>query len=75
LLDAYARALATNLLQTSPDQLVPLVLARASYERRRVEAGGDVEEAFMTLVQTVEEGIALARKGVGILPLAMGFQA
>jgi hypothetical protein len=65
---AYERALATKLVQSSAEQLVPLVLARAGYERRRIEAGDVVEEAFLALEQAVKDGIALVRKGAVLQP-------
>lgn len=35
---AYTRAMSTNLLQKDAEQLVPAVLARAAYEKRRLES-------------------------------------
>ncbi|THH19088.1 hypothetical protein EW146_g2006 [Bondarzewia mesenterica] len=34
--DAYDRALATGLFEEDPEQIVPLVLARAGYEKRKI---------------------------------------
>ncbi|KAG6332455.1 hypothetical protein ID866_6633, partial [Astraeus odoratus] len=69
-LDAYNRALSTNLFtrppnakfDRDPEQIVPLVLARASAEKRTIEAGRGKEDAFATLVKVVEDGISLVRQ-------------
>lgn len=37
--DAYNRALSMNLIQHEVEQIVPLILARAGYEKRVIEAG------------------------------------
>jgi squamous cell carcinoma antigen recognized by T-cells 3 len=37
--DIFTQAFGTNLLQTDVEQIVPVILARAGYERRRFEAG------------------------------------
>lgn len=39
ILGAYDRALATNLFVKDPEEIVPLVMARAGYEKRRLVAG------------------------------------
>jgi|ERR1700722_1030528 len=36
--DIFSRAVATNLLHEDVEQIVPLFLSRASYEKRRVES-------------------------------------
>ena len=38
-LDLYTRALSTNLIQTDVEQIVPLTLARAGFEKRLIESG------------------------------------
>jgi hypothetical protein len=37
--EIYAKALSTNLIQAEVEQIVPLTLARAGYEKRQIEAG------------------------------------
>jgi hypothetical protein len=37
--DAYAKALSMNLLQSDVEQIVPIVLARAGFEKRQIETG------------------------------------
>ena len=39
--DIFTKAFGTNLLQTDVEQIVPVILARAGYERRRYEAGAE----------------------------------
>ncbi|KAI6014828.1 hypothetical protein BKA83DRAFT_4345131 [Pisolithus microcarpus] len=67
--DAYARALSTNLFtklgkgspDRDPEQIIPLVLARASAEKHAIEAGRANEESFADLVKIVEDGLAMVR--------------
>jgi hypothetical protein len=59
--DAYSRAIATQLMDSKPDELIPLVLARAGYERRQIAKNENVEEIFLTLVQTLEGAISQVR--------------
>ncbi|EIW80918.1 hypothetical protein CONPUDRAFT_103939 [Coniophora puteana RWD-64-598 SS2] len=57
--DAYDRAFATGLFSKDPAQIIPLVLSRAGFEKRQLEAqksDGD------SLLKVVEDGIALVRK-------------
>ena len=69
--DAYQRALSTNLFTKSdpkgsdldPEQIVPLVLARAGAEKRAIEAGMGDENAFSTLIKVVEDGFVMVRQG------------
>jgi hypothetical protein len=56
--------MSTNLFQLDVEQLIPVVLARAGYEKRLIESGAAVEEAFLILVKTVEDGIAMVREGI-----------
>ncbi|KAJ7043889.1 hypothetical protein C8F04DRAFT_682003 [Mycena alexandri] len=62
--DIYDKALSTNLLQSDVEQLVPVLLARAGYDKRRFEGsdGDESEDRFVTLVAALETGIALVRK-------------
>jgi hypothetical protein len=70
-LDAYHRALSTNLFTKTnpkgpdldPEQIVPIVLARAGAEKRAIEAGKGGEDAFGTLVKVVEDGLVMVRQG------------
>ena len=69
--DVYNRALSTNLFSKAnaagsdrdPEQIIPLVLARASAERRVIQEGRGGEDAWTTLVTVVEDGLALVRQG------------
>ncbi|KAF7422665.1 Splicing factor [Pleurotus ostreatus] len=58
----YDKAMSTNLIQLDPEQIVPLTLAWAGHERRRIEAGAADEEAFATLINVLQQGISLVRK-------------
>ncbi|KZV80119.1 hypothetical protein EXIGLDRAFT_845875 [Exidia glandulosa HHB12029] len=62
--EAFGRALEAGMVQDSAEEIVPLVQARADYERRRLEAGAEGEEASPAdrLVSTLEGGIELVRK-------------
>ncbi|KDQ62555.1 hypothetical protein JAAARDRAFT_121734 [Jaapia argillacea MUCL 33604] len=60
--DAYARALSTNVIQKDVEQIVPLVLARAGFEKRQIETSKAGEDAFANLVQVLEDGVAMVRK-------------
>lgn len=70
--DAYNRALSTKLFtklspksqDRDPEQIVPLVLARASAEKHLIEAERGDEDAFSTLVGVVEDGLAMVRQGM-----------
>lgn len=69
--DAYQRALATNIFiktdpkapDLDPEQIIPLVLARAGAEKRAIEAGRGDENAFSTLIKVVEDGLVMVRQG------------
>jgi squamous cell carcinoma antigen recognized by T-cells 3 len=39
IIDAYNRAISMKLVQTEVEQIVPLILARAGYEKRCIAAG------------------------------------
>lgn len=60
--DVYAKALATGLVQRDVEQIVPLVLARAGYEKRQLETGGAVEEIFLSMIEIVEGGIKMVHQ-------------
>jgi len=69
--DVYNRALSTNLFSKTnaagpdrdPEHIIPLVLARASAERRAIQEGRGGEDAWTTLVTVVEDGLAMVRQG------------
>ncbi|KAF9497742.1 hypothetical protein BDN71DRAFT_1504719 [Pleurotus eryngii] len=60
--DVYDKAMSTNLIHLDSEQIVPLILAWAGHERRRIEAGIADEEAFATLINALQQGISLVRK-------------
>jgi hypothetical protein len=45
----FQKALSTNLIQKDVEQIVPLVLARAGYEKRLIESGTAGEDALNPL--------------------------
>ncbi|KAK0188159.1 hypothetical protein F5146DRAFT_1141608 [Armillaria mellea] len=61
-LEIYNSALGTNLLQPEVEQIIPVVLARAGFEKRRFEAGDGDDETFATLIAILENGIEMVRK-------------
>ncbi|KAJ7164661.1 hypothetical protein C8R43DRAFT_236103 [Mycena crocata] len=61
--DIYDKALSTNLLQSDVEQLLPVLLARSGYDRRRFEASDGDEDRFVNMVAGLETGIELVRKG------------
>ncbi|RPD62808.1 RNA-binding protein Prp24 [Lentinus tigrinus ALCF2SS1-6] len=58
----YEKAQTIAPLQSDVEQLVPVVLARAGFEKRLIEAGKAGEDGFENLVQIVMAGIARVRK-------------
>jgi squamous cell carcinoma antigen recognized by T-cells 3 len=58
-LDAYTRALAPGLIQKDIEQIIPLILARAANARRGLDQADGVESAFVTLLEVLENGLAL----------------
>ncbi|KAJ7175442.1 hypothetical protein C8R46DRAFT_64994 [Mycena filopes] len=60
--DIYDKALSTNLLQSDVEQLVPVLLARASYDKRRYESSDGDEDRFVNMVAALETGIGLVHK-------------
>ncbi|KAL1677942.1 hypothetical protein EV122DRAFT_290785 [Schizophyllum commune] len=53
----YDRAFATGLLQTDVEQIVPVVLARAGYDKRSAEDA----DSIASLIAVVETGIGMVR--------------
>ncbi|KAJ6584742.1 hypothetical protein B0H19DRAFT_1319016 [Mycena capillaripes] len=60
--DIYDKALSTNLLQSDVEQLVPVLLARAGYDKRQFEPSDGDEDRFVTMVAALETGIELVHK-------------
>ncbi|KAI0700046.1 RNA-binding protein Prp24 [Cerioporus squamosus] len=58
----YEKAQTIAPLQTNVEQLVPVVLARAGFEKRLIEAGKAGEDGFDNLSQIIMDGIARVRK-------------
>lgn len=58
----YNSALGTDLLQSEVEQIIPVVLARAGFEKRWFEAGYGDEKTFATLIAILESGIDIVRK-------------
>ena len=72
--DVYSRALSTNLFSKvdaagpdrDPEQIVPLVLARASAEYRSIEQGRSNEDTWDILVKVVSDGLVMVRQGTSL---------
>ncbi|KAL0576045.1 Splicing factor [Marasmius crinis-equi] len=60
--DVYAKAFSVNLLQSDVEQVIPVVLARAGSEKRRIEEGTSDDETLPTLISNVETGIELVHQ-------------
>ncbi|KAF8208710.1 hypothetical protein K438DRAFT_1812755 [Mycena galopus ATCC 62051] len=60
--DIYEKALSSNLLQSDVEQLVPVLLACAGYDKRRYDGTDGDEERLITMVAALETGIELVRK-------------
>ncbi|KAF8964174.1 hypothetical protein BDZ97DRAFT_1816638 [Flammula alnicola] len=60
--EIYDRAIEAKLAPSDIEQLAPLVLARAGYEKRILEAGDGDEDALPTLIGVLESGIAVAHQ-------------
>ncbi|KAJ3513576.1 hypothetical protein NLJ89_g2871 [Agrocybe chaxingu] len=58
----YDRALEAKMIRADINQLIPVVLARAGYEKRQLEAGSEDEDALPTLIGILESGVELARQ-------------
>lgn len=58
-------------MQQDPEQIITVVLARAGYERRRIEVGKADEDGLATLIGVLESGIemVLQRMFRSLLPL------
>jgi squamous cell carcinoma antigen recognized by T-cells 3 len=68
--ELFSRALATNVLDKEVEQIVPLFLARAGFERRQIESSkveadqmSIDEDSFAALVGVLETGIEILNKG------------
>lgn len=48
-IDVFNQAFSTNMLQSDVEQIVPVILARAGYERRRMEADPEGESLLKYL--------------------------
>ncbi|KZT09316.1 RNA-binding protein Prp24 [Laetiporus sulphureus 93-53] len=57
----YEKTKTITPLQSDVEQLVPVVLARAGYEKRQFEAG-ETEQGFDTLIEVVMDGVTRVRK-------------
>jgi hypothetical protein len=55
--DAYNRAISTGLFQKDMEQLVPVTLAYASYEKRQLTSEDFDENAFASMIGAVEGAI------------------
>ncbi|KAF9046435.1 hypothetical protein BJ165DRAFT_1471732 [Panaeolus papilionaceus] len=60
--DIFTRAMDTKLVQGDAEQLIPLILARAGYEKRLLESGAQNEDALPTIIGLLESGIELTRQ-------------
>ncbi|KIK08003.1 hypothetical protein K443DRAFT_1909 [Laccaria amethystina LaAM-08-1] len=60
--DIYTKALSTNLLQTDAEQIIPVILARAGFEKRRWETGGGDEDSLVTVIGVLESGVEMVHK-------------
>ena len=69
LAEIFNRAIDVKLVQSDIDQLASVVLARASYERRRLEAGS--EGSFFYGIHGLEP-LTLRHLDVDILPTMIG---
>ncbi|KAF9454778.1 hypothetical protein P691DRAFT_716623 [Macrolepiota fuliginosa MF-IS2] len=57
--DVFTRALDTKVVQQDVEQIIPVILARASYERRRLQSGKADEDGLATLIGVLESGIEM----------------
>ncbi|KXN88177.1 hypothetical protein AN958_07636 [Leucoagaricus sp. SymC.cos] len=57
--DVFTKALETKVVQQDPEQLIPVILARAGYERRRIENGKSDEDGLATMIGILESGIEM----------------
>ncbi|KAF9257513.1 hypothetical protein L218DRAFT_910382 [Marasmius fiardii PR-910] len=61
----YEKAFSLNLLQSDVEQIVPIVLARAGYEKRRIEGGTSDDQTLPTLINVLDTGIDMVRAASG----------
>ncbi|KAF8895465.1 hypothetical protein BD779DRAFT_1619135 [Infundibulicybe gibba] len=57
--DIYMRAFNIKAIQQDVEQIVPLVLARAGYEKRQMETGNGDDDTLPTLIGLLESGIEM----------------
>lgn len=83
-IDVYAKALSNPVVQKDVEQFIPLVLAKAGYEKRHLK--GEFyssrpflaialrtfsdKEGFDILVNTLEDGLSIVRNGTPVMRLA-----
>ncbi|KAF8073869.1 hypothetical protein FPV67DRAFT_1479613 [Lyophyllum atratum] len=60
--DVFNQAFSTQMLQSDIEQIIPVILARAGYEKRRIEANPDDEDILPTLIAILENGIEMVRQ-------------
>ncbi|EGN98450.1 hypothetical protein SERLA73DRAFT_169409 [Serpula lacrymans var. lacrymans S7.3] len=60
--DIYTQAISTNLFTKDPHQAIPLILARAGFEKRKMESGKGDENIFVELIKILEDGVAMVRQ-------------
>ncbi|KDR82688.1 hypothetical protein GALMADRAFT_57506 [Galerina marginata CBS 339.88] len=60
--EIFNRAVDAKVVQTDIEQLAPLVLARAGYEKRLLEAGNEDENVLPTLIGVLESGMEMAHR-------------
>lgn len=65
-LEIYQKAVEMRMFQKELEQIIPIVLAKASFDRRAIEAETDAE-AMINLIQTLEEGIQWTRIGESLM--------
>ena len=79
-IDVYAKAFSTSLVQKNVEQVIPIVLAKAGYEKRRMKGEfnssfpclllhhGHVadKDGFDMLIKTLEDGISIVRNGMSV---------
>ncbi|RDB17959.1 hypothetical protein Hypma_000943 [Hypsizygus marmoreus] len=58
----FNQAFSMKMLQLDVEQIVPVILARAGYERRRLKAEPENEEILPTLIAVLENGIEMVHQ-------------
>ncbi|OCH91935.1 RNA-binding protein Prp24 [Obba rivulosa] len=61
-LSAYEKAMSVGPLVTDAEQLVPVVLTRAGFEKRRLQSGDASENGFAAILDILTHGINRVRK-------------